>query len=171
MIAAATILTLVLLMVVVYQDFYYRAISWLLLPALFVLLALLRSTQLPWQEMLTIFGINVGFTLFLLVGLSAYFSLKELRLVNIAEGYLGSGDILFLLVLAVVFPTLTFILFTIGSFLLGILFFLFNQLRPKAEPTIPLAGLMAALLVVYLPLAVFQVFPDFSTAYLSLLPQ
>jgi hypothetical protein len=82
--------------------------------------------------------------------LTLYFLLKHRRIVNITDQYLGMGDILFFLILALYLSVLNFLLFFVGSLLFaGIYQALIIKYRNNNRH-IPLAGLQALLLIPFL---------------------
>jgi hypothetical protein len=130
--------------VIVYQDFRERKVSaWLLIVlsvALFLQTSLSSSVGTALENTL----VNTLFVLFLLVTLTAYFSLRARRFVNIVDTYLGLGDILLLLGISSCFPLFNFVLYFTLSLLLtlgGILILKLLRISSKAE--IPLAGALA----------------------------
>lgn len=135
---------LIMLATVAVQDYRYRGVSWFLFP----LLAIAALIGL-WQDenlyfFMPLMMINLAFVLFLLAGLTIYFSLKNRKIVRIADVYLGWGDILFFVVLAVFFSPLNFLLFITGSLFLVSLIV---AVSPRLSHNIPLAGMQATLLI------------------------
>ncbi len=137
----------ILLLIMTVQDFKERAISWWLIPLLFIC-----SFGVGWHTL----GNNLWFIVFInslflfiqLLGLSLYFSIKHRKLVNITEEYLGIGDILFFLPLCFLFSPLHLIVFFISSFICILIgYFLWKQYQPIQS--IPLAGAMAICVPIY----------------------
>jgi hypothetical protein len=140
-------LQLLLLGIVVYQDFKLRLISWVLIPLLFVLQSFISYKALPLETSLFYFIINVGFIGLQLICLTLYFSIKNKRFTNIVNSYLGIGDILFFFILCMSFSPVNFILFYLGSILMTLIGFIFYSLI-HGNKEIPLAGAMALCLIV-----------------------
>lgn len=136
-----------LLAIVCYQDFKQRAISWWLIPLLFIPcygIAYLCFDASLWFGV----SVNLGFILIQLLGLSLYFSVKNRKLVNITKEYLGIGDILFFIPLCFLFSPLHFIVFFISSFIFILIgYFLWKLYQPTK--TIPLAGALAICVPIY----------------------
>ncbi len=149
-----------LLGVLVFQDFKSREISWFLIPLLIIGFIFLGLQRIEITEMLTYFGINFMIVVLNLLGVTLMVSLKEKKLTNILKSYLGLGDVLFFLVLTVVFSPFNFIFFYIGSiFITAIIYgviMLFNQ---QQKMLIPLAGAMSLLLIITIVME--QVTPSF----------
>ncbi len=129
---------------IAYQDFKFRAISWPLLLLLLLLLLLTKGFQ-PET------GINLLFVAAQLVFLTLYISLKNKRFTNIIDTYLGLGDILFLVVVCAAFSTYEFVIFYIAGLLFSLLaFIIYRLLNRSASKEIPLAGLMSIVMIALL---------------------
>ncbi len=143
------IILIALLGVVVVQDFKSRAISWFLIPLLFVGFIGQALLKMQWTELLTYFGINLLLVVTNLLVVTLVISIKEKKLTNILTDYLGLGDVLFFLVLTVVFSPFNFIAFYLGSILITAIFYgglmLFSRQR---KMLIPLAGAMSLMLII-----------------------
>lgn len=125
------------------QDLKYRAISWYAFP---VLAFLFLSSGIVFS--FTDCAFNMGFVLLNLVTLTLFFSLKQRKMVNLLDSYLGPGDVLLLLCLAFYFPVLLFFLYYLVSLILISLAALLyiRWLRP-GNFTVPLAGLQSLMLM------------------------
>jgi hypothetical protein len=100
------------------------------------------------NDILHDFFLNTLFILLQLVCLTLYFSIKKKKLFNIVDTYMGLGDILFFIVVCAVFSPVNFIAFYFISMILtltGVLLYNFFSSRPATD--IPLAGSMAAVLL------------------------
>ena len=139
------LLLIAMLVLCFYQDVRYRGIHWLAFPFI-----LAGALALNWNELdLIALVYNVGFLLFLLLGLTLYLTLKERKLVNITEGYFSWGDILFLLAITPLFSVQWFVIFfTFGTILT--LFFHLIASMIKPQKTIPYAGYLAVVCIGYL---------------------
>ena len=156
-----------LLAIVVFQDFKSREISWFLIPLLLVGFIFYSLQQIRTEELLAYFGINLMLVILNLLGVTLMVSLKEKKLTNILKNYLGFGDILFFLVLTVVFSPFNFIAFYLGSILItGIIYGGIILANRQKKVLIPLAGAMSLLLIAtiitekFIPS--FQLFQDFN---------
>jgi len=145
------IIALVVLLLIFVQDMRSRSVHWVLFPVLIASFIAMRFMQQQafeaiWQPVL----INILFLVFQLLAVSAYFSLKERKLVNITSGILGWGDILFLLSTAFYLPVVNFLFFYIASLTVIVLTWLSWQLISKEKVKyIPLAGLQALLFAIF----------------------
>lgn len=136
-----------------YEDLRFREISvWNLLVIIFFAISysLLQSS---FTEVCIYSGINLFILLVQLVGVTLYYSIKHKRLVKITNDFIGYGDILFLLVPAVLFGSFLFTTFIIINLALIILLYLILHLFKRRFNThIPFAGIvsMSTCLVVVL---------------------
>jgi hypothetical protein len=141
------IIILLSLVIIVHQDFKQRQISWYLLPIAFV--AFVCKALLYSNNLTNDFIFNFLFIALQLVCLTLYFSIKNKKMFNIIDTYLGLGDILFFIVLCTAFSPVNFIVFYFMSMILtltGTLIYNFFSARRTSD--IPLAGAMAATLLV-----------------------
>lgn len=150
--------------VIAYQDFRYRAISWITIPLLFSAFSIHSIFATDFNNFLQSFFFNAGFIFIQLLVVTAWFSLKSRAIINITIKYIGWGDILFFLVAAAVFSPVNFILFyllSIFSTLVYAIGFRFLKRSTGIEnlpngSQIPLAGAMALLLFVFYSLGSFS---------------
>lgn len=128
-----------------YQDVRYRGIHWFVFP-----LVLAGAIMVNWNEFDPIvLAYNIGFVLFLLLGLTLYLTVKERKFVNITDGYFSLGDILFLLALTPLFSIQWFVIFfTFGTIVTLIFHLIASMVKP--QKTIPYAGYMAIVCIGYL---------------------
>lgn len=99
-------------------------------------------------------SLNMGFLALQLAFLGIYFTIKKVSFRDFFKQYMGLGDILFFIVLAVglgfpLFPVFL-ILSLIFSLILGAMFF--------KKSTVPLAGIQALLLLVFIVFKELEVF-------------
>jgi hypothetical protein len=135
------LIILLLMSWVVVQDFRYRAVHWTLFPLLFAAFFFMHWLAGNLGNALYHFGLNLLFIGVQWSALTIYFSIKNRKLINILDRYLGWGDLLLFVVFAIAFQIEDFIFFLVGSFLLTLLIYLGKQLLLKKSTTaIPLAG-------------------------------
>lgn len=137
-----------ILLIVAYQDFRFRAVHWFLFPLLlFFSLYNLHYMNLLKDSLFNL-SFNVLFILVQLLFLMFYFSVKHSRLINITDTFIGWGDILFLLNLCFLLPPVNFILFYLLSLILIVFgYIIYTKIR-RTTSSIPLAGLQALLFVI-----------------------
>jgi hypothetical protein len=171
MLFIANILILLSLTVIAFQDFKQRQISWFLIPL--ALTGFVCKAVFYQNNVVHDFLFNASFILLQLICLTIYFSVKNKRFLNILDTYLGLGDILFLVVVCTVFSPVNFILFYLCSMILTLIgVLLYNSFATKRTADVPLAGSMAAILLVLVIVTI--VFPGINfhndTLFLTIMP-
>ena len=148
------IISITLLSIIFYQDLKYKAVTWILFPAIAIVFVTYNFYSNNVSDVFYNSGINIVFVLLQLLILTLYFSLKARKIVNIAQKSLGWGDILFLISVCFLLPPNTFFLFYILSLILIVLKEIISRIVfAKYSEKIPLAGLQALLLAI---LIIFQ---------------
>lgn len=141
-----TILVLLTLALITIQDFRFRAVSWYLFPLGIIALLFWNYSQSSFGEMVSYQLLNLALLSFQLAILVLFFRLKGIRVTELMKSFIGLGDILFFVLLALGLPSLIFIGFflfsLVVSLLAGQLFF--------RKSTTPLAGIQAALLFLFI---------------------
>lgn len=139
---------LLVLCTIAYQDFKYRAVYWICFPLLAVLFSGCKISAVGFAGLFTDLIFTGGFLLLQLVVLWLYFYVKYRKSVNLTDGYLGWGDILFLLAVCFYLSPVNYILFYVVSLIVSIGYALLaRSLVKNEELTIPLAGIQALLFV------------------------
>jgi hypothetical protein len=148
------IVSIALLGFLAYQDFRYRAISWFLIPLLLLSFFFFGLQVNPISELGKFFVINLGFLVFQMLVLTLYFSLKNKRITNIVNEYIGVGDLLFFIAICAAFSPLNFVLFYTGSIVFSLLAFAVYQILFKSKNReIPLAGIFALVMMMVICVA------------------
>jgi hypothetical protein len=138
-----------LLIFIFYQDLRYKAVYWTIFPFLWLLLLINEGSL----NILTNGLYNLSFFGIQLFLLSLYFSFKNKKWVNITNGYLGWGDIVFLIVVAFYMAPLNFFIFYLGSLIVIIISIMLIYLgRMERQYKIPLAGIQSLLYAILLVL-------------------
>ncbi|PAW94647.1 hypothetical protein CKK33_14555 [Mucilaginibacter sp. MD40] len=133
------------------QDLQSRSISWLLFPFL-ALCGLVMQLRLayPPAEIFQFGLLNLAFLIIQYLCIRLYFRLARGPQTKVIDALIGWGDLLFLLCVACILPTATFILFYAASLLFILIgWALYRSLRSKATLQIPLAGLQALILLIF----------------------
>ena len=127
-----------------YQDVKDRAVSWVLFPAIGLLLIALYAHQTTAEQYLLATLVNMALVS-LIIGILWLYTrvIAHKKFLNTS---FGLGDLLFFYAFALGFPTLTFIVLFACSLLFSLLVFLLAGNRYKMQ-TIPLAGLMGMFLI------------------------
>ena len=134
------------------QDLKSHSVYWLMFPILISLLLILQYKKYHdlsaiWQPSL----INIGFLALQILLVSAYFSIKNKKVINITDQLLGLGDILFLFSVTIYLSVLNFLFFYILSLIIVLFSWtIWKLLSRKTEHAIPLAGLQALMLIALL---------------------
>ena len=140
-------LLFLILCAVVYQDFRYRGIYWIVFPFLLVVCCMSRFLMSPFEFWLDAV-INCAFILLQIGLLHVYFFIKQRQIVKITNTYLGLGDILFLLSISPLFSLTSYIVFYIISLFATLIASLVYISVAKKQLLIPLAGFQAIVLLV-----------------------
>lgn len=140
-----TIVIVLLLLRITYEDVRYRAILLIEFPVLAALL--LFVSKIPdWFQFSVGVLYNMIYILFLMSVLTLYLSLRRGRVTNVFNGYFGSGDLLFFVVLAGFLEPVHFILFLNASLILSMVFHILLKRIFRTwyhTRTVPLAGFQA----------------------------
>jgi hypothetical protein len=148
----AEILILLILLLVFIQDMMSRAVYWVLFPVLIMLFIVLRILQhqytgVLWQPVL----FNIGFLAIQMLMVSAWFSIKNKRWINVTVQMIGWGDLMLLISITFYLSFLNFLFFYMASLIIILFIWLilpaFFKIKNKH---IPLAGLQALALILYL---------------------
>ena len=158
----------ILLTLVTYQDFKFRAVSWAIFPLLIAAMTI-ENVLKPGPKITTIgIGINVTFVLTQLILLTLYLSAKQRAFVRVWDAHIGPGDILFFIVLACFFTPFNFICFYVLSLLLTVAIVVMLKRYFPSFQQVPLAGIQSGLLLLLLIGNVAFGFADFKSDYLIL---
>lgn len=151
----------VVLGIIVFQDMKFRAISWLLIPALCIVLFGKAIVLNETDGILFNITFNIVFVLIQLLLLTIYISIKNKKMTNIINSYLGIGDILFFVAIGFAFSPLNYILFYVISMVLTMLLFVsYKTVKKNISAEIPLAGGMAGMMIVLNVVSMIQ--PQFN---------
>lgn len=152
MLIVQVLITLVLLAIFI-QDLKSRRVYWFWFPLLIFLfivdvhIVYHQTIYMQWQST----SINLLFIGVQLLLVTIYFSIKHRQWVNISKELLGWGDILFLVSIAFYLSILNYLLFYISSLvIISVFTFMFRILSFGNNKQIPLAGLQALILIVFL---------------------
>lgn len=130
-------ISLLLLLIIFFQDVKERRVYWFLFPFIGISLGWLNRLELGTQQFLIQGIVNLGIVLVVLSILFGYAKFKIKRPFN---QVFGLGDLLFFLVISFSFPTISFIVLFVG----GVLFSGSLHLASFGKKeTVPLAGYMA----------------------------
>lgn len=140
------------------EDLKWRMVHLWWYLALSVGLIGLSITSKGTMDTLYIVIWNIGFILLLLLILTVYLSLKDRKPVFPFDRYLGWGDVLFFVCVALYFDLATYILFMILSLIVALILTPLIYWWQGKEKHVPLAGIQAVCLMLYLPATHFKLF-------------
>ncbi len=137
------------LIIVLYQDLRYRAISWPVFPLLAFTGFVDHTLLSTFMEVMYTSLINLGFLLLILSLSFLYFKFRHVKFKEFSKKYIGTGDLLFFVFLSVIFTSPNFILFFIsGLIIILILSIIIGFFNPEfINKGIPLAGFQAFLVL------------------------
>lgn len=140
--------TVVLLLIVFYQDLKYRGVTWFLFPILTILLFLISFSSKNLSLILEHTLINLSFLAIQLVLVFLYLTIKKRKLIKNFEDYFGLGDLLYLIVICIFLSPLNYFFYYTISLLLSLgmtsLFLIVR--KDNTWVKIPLAGLQSLFL-------------------------
>lgn len=147
------------LLFIVYQDFKFKAVSaWI-----FVVLLIALSLKIYKEDGLQILLNNLKYNLLFIFSqfllLTVYFSIKAKIIKNVFKEFIGIGDLIFLISIAVYFNVYSFVVFYILSLIFTLALKLIMNIFSKSQTRlIPLAGFQAAFLILFTLLIDFNFF-------------
>lgn len=150
---------------IIWQDFIQREISWYLLPVLLLGILIIGIQKLILMEYLYYILINGCILLILMGFLLIYYWIKERSIRNFVGKTIGLGDLLVFLTLCFGFSPINFVVFFLIGLFLTLIFHLLNTaIKPNANKQIPLAGYLALFLMLLswlqFPLKIIDLFND-----------
>jgi len=138
------IILLVFLSVIAVQDIRYREVSWYLFPVVFTVILIRSLSQLHFKELVFDFSLNLLFIVLQLIALFVFYAIKNKKFVNIINRYIGTGDLIFFVLLCAGFSPLMFGCYLVATFIAALVFIIAISLfRRKTISTVPLAGGLA----------------------------
>jgi hypothetical protein len=152
---------ILLLVVLIYQDFTQRAVNWLLLFFLILCQFGLTYLMVGIEDLFFNIGINAMLLIFQMLLLTIYFSLRSRHLTNIINKFIGIGDILFFVFLSMAFSPFNFILFFILSLLLILIVYVVVMKGRIKQYKIPLLGNMSIIYLIMLAIEQVSCFDRF----------
>jgi len=137
---------LLILGIIIYQDFTSRSIHWFTLPPLFIGLTIYTFDKLSFQDII----FNFLFIIVILGSLVVYLRFREGKWVNPTKSFFGWGDILFLFAITPSESTRDFMfLFIIGT-TFSLLLTLTLRLMSTKFDVIPYAGMFSIFIISHL---------------------
>lgn len=137
---------LLILGIIIYQDFSSKSIHWLTLPPLFIGLLLYTFEKLAFQDII----FNLLFIIVILGSLILYLRLREGKWINPTKSFFGWGDILFLFAITPSESTRNFMFLFIFGTVFSLLLTLALRLVSEKFEIIPYAGMFSIFLLAHL---------------------
>ena len=147
---------LLVLGIIVFQDFSSRSIHWITLPPLFVGLFFFKIETVTFIDIF----LNILFIFIIFASLILYLRFREKRWVNPTKAFFGWGDILFLFAITPSEDNRSFMFLFIGGTLFSLLLTLILRVATVKLDTIPYAGMFSIFLIGHLVYSFFN--PQFS---------
>lgn|ERR1035437_3757971 len=159
------ILACLVMLAIAYQDFKYRAIHWLLFLLICVLFIIDALTSMSLIQYAKNVYYNLILIVFQLTLLYLFYVIKGRNLKSILNKIIGTGDVLFILLLSLFFSWHSFLFYYIGGLVFSIIIWLLlKHLLIIEEEFVPFAGLMAVfcilIIIIELILPVYDRFND-----------
>ncbi len=140
--------TILVLIMIFWQDFKYRGIHWMLFPVLGILLLVdgILKNDLTYYSMQLLGALFfIGLQLFVL---AAYIRLTRGCWSGFTKRYIGLGDILFWICACLSFSLVNFVAYFMVSTLFALILHVICQQLPKYnQKSIPLAGFQSVPLI------------------------
>lgn len=144
MILLINICTIAILMIVAIEDFRIREIHWILFPILAIFFFIDGILNMAPGDYLIESFYNLVFLSFQGFFLVLYYRLKGIPLKKYVNSSIGSGDLLYLLILILAFPHINFVVFYISGLLFSLSMWLWIRIfLKKKQNMLPLTGFLA----------------------------
>ena len=155
------IIVLFLLVAIIFQDFRFRAVSWIILPVLFLAIVAIRIHEDGINNALTNTAINFALVSLQLIFTLGYFVLiHKMKVSDFTRRFIGWGDILFFIAVTPAFTFPVYLAYMVTGLLLTLAVYSTGRSlrrQTSAPLQIPLAGLFAFYTIVLQ--ALLLVFP------------
>lgn len=154
------ILICLVLLIIVFQDFKYRAVHWIMFPLLWILLVIDSVISLKLRDYISGTAINLLIIFIQVLILYTYYLLQGKNLKLIESRIMGAGDVLFIFIMAFAFTWTSFMFYYIAGLLFALLAWLiFRKLFKEQTGLVPLAGLLALYMIIIMLVEI--VLPDY----------
>ncbi|MBK9288471.1 MAG: hypothetical protein IPN38_12495 [Flavobacteriales bacterium] len=161
---AIKLCTIAILVIVFLEDLRLRAVQWALFPLLLAALLLPHFLQGSAVDGVASLAFNLGFLLVQGGAALALVMLRRGEWSNPFHSLIGSGDVLFLAIVAAGLSTERFLPFYLSGLVLCLLGYgLLIWLKPTTQRTVPTAGFLALYLACWVALEQLGVLPALHT--------
>jgi len=142
------IIFILLLGLILFQDFRYQAVPWILFPIGLLISIYISITGGLKSEIFFNYSSNLLFIAFQLGIIYLFTWYKNRKRMNIFKSSFGLGDFLFFLMLVPLFSPINFMIFFLSSVLFSLMFyFLLKIIGLYTTEKVPLAGFQSLFLV------------------------
>lgn len=155
------LLICLVLLIIMIQDFRFRAVHWILFPILLILLVTESLFVSKIDNYLDSISINLLVILLQGLILIGYYKLKGTHFINFMKDRIGMGDLLFVLVMAFAFSWSTFLFYYIAGLLFTLITWIAvrNLIKLRSQ-LVPLAGMLALFMTIIMLADI--ILPDYS---------
>ena len=144
---------LAVLILIAYQDFRYREIHIALFLMVSVFFFIDGQSNMPFLKYLLNVSYNMIFVLAQFLFVYVFYAIRGYGFKSLATDIIGTGDILFIVILSLAFPWQSFFLYYIGGLVFTLLIWLLlkysGTVRNKLIPFAGLLSVYCALLLVF----------------------
>ena len=149
--AIVKVLFILLLLFITFQDFRYKAVSWILFPIGFITAGIITYVEIPFSDLLFNSLINSLFIAFQMAVILVFSWIKFKQVKNIFSQIFGLGDLLFLIMICPLFSPVNFVFFYILSLAFSLcLYLILKYFKLYIDSKIPLAGFQSFFLAILL---------------------
>jgi hypothetical protein len=157
-------LSLPVLGMIAWEDLRERSIHWWWLPVLAAVLLLPSCSVLSSDDQAARIGFNLLFLGLQLGATFLYLLIRHGAWVNPVDRFIGLGDVLFFVVLALGLSRSNFIVFLLTGLAFCVpAYLLLIRLHSSTPRTVPTAGFLALYLGLWCALDLLGIFPDLTT--------
>ena len=150
------LLIIVILGLIAYQDFRFRAIHWALFFVLFLLCIITGFLSSEIIHFLQGCVFNFMFLLIQFILLLVYYSIKGISMKSVLNVFIGFGDLVFLGCIVFAFSKINFIVFYLTGMIVSLLIWLVSQFfSDNKEKLVPLAGLISSYMIIIISADIF----------------
>lgn len=156
---------------IAYQDFKYRAIHWFLFLTLSAILIIDGVNSKPLNQYCLDVTFNIIIIIIQFVILLLFYSLRGRKFSSIINRLIGTGDIIFILILSLAYPWESFLFLYLAALIFSVIIWLIvKNLFHVHDDLIPFAGLMAVFcLIIFSTELFFPGFNRYNNGFLTLL--
>lgn len=154
------VICLVLLLIMI-QDFRFRAVHWVLFPVLLILIIADGLYVSKIHDYLASISINLLIILIQGLLLITYYKIQGTDLSIVMKRMFGIGDLLFIMIMAFAFTWSTFLFYYIAGLCFTLLIWVtIKRVSTTRSKLVPLAGLLSLYMIIIMLADI--IFPDYN---------